>query len=204
MDADLQDDPKEMPAFVAALRKGLDVVSGWKRIRHDPWHKVWPSRVFNFLVSQLTGVWLHDHNCGMKGYRTEVFREVRLYGELHRFIPVLAAARGFEIGEIIIQQGEPATALFLLVRGRVSVIADLPGGGTRRLTTCTPGMLFGEMAIHGWLSADRSAESLALPGELLNGASEMRSFFTARNTLCFAALVPSPSVRLISSIERPS
>src|SRR5207248_2786252 len=95
--------PKEMPAFVAALRKGLDVVSGWKRIRHDPWHKVWPSRVFNFLVSQLTGVRLHDHNCGMKGYRTEVFREVRLYGELHRFIPVLAAARGFEIGEIIIQ-----------------------------------------------------------------------------------------------------
>ncbi len=103
MDADLQDDPREIPAFVAALQKGLDVVSGWKRVRHDPWHKVWPSRVFNSVVSQMTGVRLHDHNCGMKGYRSEVFREVRLYGELHRFIPVLAAARGFTIGEIVIQ-----------------------------------------------------------------------------------------------------
>ena len=69
-------------------------------MRHDPWHKVWPSRVFNGMVSWLTGVRLHDHNCGMKCYRAEVFREVRLYGELHRFIPVLAAARGFRVGEI--------------------------------------------------------------------------------------------------------
>ena len=77
-----------------------DVVSGWKRVRHDPWHKVGPSRVFNGMVSWFTGVTLHDHNCGMKCYRAEVFQEVRLYGELHRFIPVLAAARGFRIGEI--------------------------------------------------------------------------------------------------------
>ncbi len=103
MDADLQDDPHEIPNFLAALDKGLDVVSGWKRVRHDPWHKVGPSRVFNFLVSRTTGVHLHDHNCGMKCYRAEVFREVRLYGELHRFIPVLAAARGFRVGEIEIR-----------------------------------------------------------------------------------------------------
>ncbi len=100
LDADLQDDPKELPRFLAALDSGLDVVSGWKRVRHDPWHKVWPSRVFNAMVSGLTGTHLHDHNCGMKCYRAEVFREVRLYGELHRFIPVLAAARGFKTGEI--------------------------------------------------------------------------------------------------------
>jgi glycosyltransferase involved in cell wall biosynthesis len=100
MDADLQDDPRAIPQFLATLATGLDVVSGWKRIRYDPWHKVWPSRVFNFLVSWLTGVSLHDHNCGMKCYRAAIFREVRLYGELHRFIPVLAAARGFRIGEI--------------------------------------------------------------------------------------------------------
>ena len=111
LDADLQDDPAEIPRFLAALAVGeetsghrrtgpLDVVSGWKRRRLDPWHKVWPSRVFNRLVSWLTGVYLHDHNCGMKCYRAEVFREVRLYGELHRFIPVLAEARGFRIGEI--------------------------------------------------------------------------------------------------------
>src|SRR5262249_36234122 len=116
--ADLQDDPNEIPRFLAALRRGeeadpaasghpeearsgrLDVVSGWKRVRHDPWHKVWPSRVFNWMVSRLTGVYLHDHNCRMKCYRAEIFREVRLYGELHRFIPVLAAARGFRVGEI--------------------------------------------------------------------------------------------------------
>jgi glycosyltransferase involved in cell wall biosynthesis len=102
LDADLQDDPSEIPRFLDALAAGRDVVSGWKRKRHDPWHKVWPSRVFNFLVSWATGVPLHDHNCGMKAYRREVLHEVRLYGELHRFIPVLAAARGFRVGEIAI------------------------------------------------------------------------------------------------------
>ena len=102
LDADLQDDPAEIPRFLAAL-EGHDVISGWKKVRRDPWHKVVPSRVFNWLVSWVTGVKLHDHNCGMKCYRAEVFREVRLYGELHRFIPVLAAARGFHVGEIEIQ-----------------------------------------------------------------------------------------------------
>jgi dolichol-phosphate mannosyltransferase len=100
LDADLQDDPREIPRFLTALHDGLDVVSGWKRVRHDPWHKVWPSWVFNNLVGLVTGVRLHDHNCGMKCYRKEIFREVRLYGELHRFIPVLAAARGYRIGEV--------------------------------------------------------------------------------------------------------
>ncbi|MCS7044720.1 MAG: glycosyltransferase family 2 protein [Gemmataceae bacterium] len=102
LDADLQDDPAEIPNFLAALAQGRDVVSGWKKKRLDPWHKVWPSRVFNFLVSWTTGVKLHDHNCGMKCYRAAIFREIRLYGELHRFIPVLAAARGFRVGEIAI------------------------------------------------------------------------------------------------------
>jgi len=103
MDGDLQDDPAEIVSFLAAMQKGHDVVSGWKRTRHDPWHKVWASRLFNLLVSVLTGVRLHDHNCGMKCYRAEVCREIRLYGELHRFIPVLAAARGFKVGEIEIR-----------------------------------------------------------------------------------------------------
>ena len=118
LDADLQDDPAEIPRFLAALQSGtqaapsdgvgtglgsLDVVSGWKRVRHDPIHKVWPSRVFNFMVSSLTSVRLHDHNCGMKCYRSQVLREIRLYGELHRFVTVLAAARGFRVGEIVVQ-----------------------------------------------------------------------------------------------------
>lgn len=102
LDADLQDDPREIPRFLAAMEHGLDVVSGWKQVRHDPWHKVWPSRVFNRLVSLLTGVKLHDHNCGMKCYRRQIFSEVRLYGELHRFVPVLAHARGFRVGELVI------------------------------------------------------------------------------------------------------
>ena len=102
LDADLQDDPKEIPRFLEALAGGLDVVSGWKQVRHDPWHKTLPSKVFNGLVGWLTGVRLHDHNCGIKCYRAEVLHEVRLYGELHRFVPVLAAARGFKIGEIAI------------------------------------------------------------------------------------------------------
>jgi len=102
MDADLQDDPQEIPRFLAAMQNDFDVVSGWKQVRHDPWHKVGPSRVFNALVSGLTGVKLHDHNCGMKCYRRDVLGEVRLYGELHRFVPVLAAGRGFRVGEITI------------------------------------------------------------------------------------------------------
>ena len=103
LDADLQDDPHEIPRFIAAMQSQLDVVSGWKAVRHDPWHKVLPSRVFNAMVSGLTGVKLHDHNCGMKCYRREVLGEVRLYGELHRFVPVLAAGRGYRVGEIVIQ-----------------------------------------------------------------------------------------------------
>jgi glycosyltransferase involved in cell wall biosynthesis len=103
LDADLQDDPHEIPQFLAKMDSGLDVVSGWKKVRHDPWHKVGPSRVFNWMVSKLTGVSLHDHNCGMKCYRREIFDEVRLYGELHRFVPVLAAARGYRVGELVVQ-----------------------------------------------------------------------------------------------------
>jgi len=102
LDADLQDDPHEIPRFLAEMEKDLDVVSGWKKVRYDPWHKVIPSRIFNWWVTRLTGVALHDHNCGMKCYRREVFDEVRLYGELHRFVPVLAAARGFRVGELVI------------------------------------------------------------------------------------------------------
>jgi dolichol-phosphate mannosyltransferase len=100
LDADLQDDPHEIPRLLEKLGQGYDVVSGWKKKRNDPWHKVLPSRAFNWLVSRLTRVRLHDHNCGLKCYRREIFDEVRLYGELHRFVPVLAHARGFRVAEI--------------------------------------------------------------------------------------------------------
>jgi glycosyltransferase involved in cell wall biosynthesis len=122
LDADLQDDPREIPRFLAEIDKGLDCISGWKRVRHDPWHKVGPSRVFNWLVGVLTGVKLHDHNCGFKCYRREIFDEVRLYGELHRFVPVLAAARGWKVGEIVVnhrarQHGRSKYGLSRIVKG---------------------------------------------------------------------------------------
>jgi len=127
LDADLQDDPAEMPRFVAELSRGYDVVSGYKQVRHDPWHKVLPSRVFNWLVSRLTGVKLHDHNCGYKLYRREVVAEVQLYGERHRFVPVLAAARGFKIGELVVQHrarrfGRSKYGLSRLVKGFLDLL----------------------------------------------------------------------------------
>ncbi len=102
LDGDLQDDPAEIPRFLERLDQDLDVVSGWKKTRHDPWHKVGPSRIFNWMVSRLSGCHLHDHNCGFKLYRAEVLREVGLYGELHRFVPVLAHSKGFRVGEIVV------------------------------------------------------------------------------------------------------
>lgn len=100
MDGDLQDDPRELPRFVAAVLAGDDVVSGWKRTRHDPLGKTLPSKVFNAITAWTSGIPLHDFNCGYKAYRREVFETVHLYGELHRFVPVLAHASGFRVGEI--------------------------------------------------------------------------------------------------------
>jgi glycosyltransferase involved in cell wall biosynthesis len=100
LDADLQDDPAELPRLLAALDGGLDLVSGWKVARQDPISKRWPSRVFNAVTSRLVGLRLRDLNSGFKAYRREVVAELRLYGELHRFIPVLAAQRGFAVGEV--------------------------------------------------------------------------------------------------------
>jgi glycosyltransferase involved in cell wall biosynthesis len=100
MDADLQDDPAEIPQFLAKLDEGYDLVSGWKFPRLDPISKTFPSRVFNGLVSATTGVKLHDINCGFKAYRRELIEDLTLYGELHRFIPALAHRRGFRVAEI--------------------------------------------------------------------------------------------------------
>jgi dolichol-phosphate mannosyltransferase len=100
LDADLQDPPGEIPALLEKLDEGFDLVSGWKWPRFDPWHKVYPSRVFNRLVSLLTGVHLHDHVCGLKGFRRTAMADLRIYGELHRFLGVLAASRGHRVSEI--------------------------------------------------------------------------------------------------------
>ncbi|MGH7435745.1 MAG: glycosyltransferase family 2 protein [Polyangiaceae bacterium] len=100
LDADLQDDPKEIGRFLEKLGEGFDIVSGWKKVRHDPWHKVLPSRVFNAMLSRVSATHLHDHNCGFKCYRARVVKELALYGEMHRMIPALSAIRGFKSSEI--------------------------------------------------------------------------------------------------------
>jgi glycosyltransferase involved in cell wall biosynthesis len=100
MDADLQDDPAEIPRLLARLDDGFDVVSGWKAERHDPLSRRLFSKVFNGTIRLLSGVRLHDVNCGLKAYRAEVTRDVRIYGELHRFLPVLAHYRGYGVAEL--------------------------------------------------------------------------------------------------------
>ncbi len=100
IDADLQDDPAEIPRLLAKLEEGFDLVSGWKAHRRDPITRRALSRIFNWVTGRVSGIRLHDLNCGLKAYRAEVVQGLRLYGELHRFIPVLAHYRGYRIAEL--------------------------------------------------------------------------------------------------------
>ena len=140
MDADLQDDALEIPNMLVALDKGYDVVNGWKRKRRDPWHKVIPSRVFNRLVNLLTGLCLHDHNCGLKCFRSEVVKEIHLYGELHRFIPVIAHSRGYQVTEVPVRHhprryGQSKYGVHRFIKGFLDLmtVSFLTGFGQRPL-----------------------------------------------------------------------
>ena len=95
MDADLQDDPKEVPEMVQMLKDGYDLVSGWKKERYDPISKTIPSKFFNFVTRVAAGIKLHDFNCGLKAYKADVVKSIYLYGELHRYVPMLAKREGF-------------------------------------------------------------------------------------------------------------
>ncbi|MBI3939819.1 MAG: glycosyltransferase [Acidobacteria bacterium] len=100
LDADLQDQPEEIPALLQAMQAhGWDLVSGWKRHRQDSRGKTLPSRIFNWATAKLTGIKIHDFNCGLKAYRRQVIEEIKVQGEMHRYIPVLASYRGFCVGE---------------------------------------------------------------------------------------------------------
>ncbi|MBI2619369.1 MAG: glycosyltransferase family 2 protein [Ignavibacteriales bacterium] len=103
LDADLQDDPAEIPGLVEALGDGYDLISGWKKKRFDPLSKTIPSRFFNFVTALMTGIRIHDFNCGLKAYRREVVKEMNVYGELHRYIPALAHWAGYRVGEKVVQ-----------------------------------------------------------------------------------------------------
>lgn len=148
MDADLQDDPKEIPRFLAAIDGGLDLVSGWKRKRNDPLSKTLPSRLFNRTTAWMTGVPLHDFNCGFKAYRREVIEQLRIYGELHRYIPVFANDAGFRIGEIEVEHhprrhGVTKYGIERYVRGFLDLITIL--ATTRYLHR--PGHMFGGLGV---------------------------------------------------------
>lgn len=103
MDSDLQDDPAEIPRFLDAIAGGLDLVCGWKQQRHDPWSKRWASRVYNGFTARVFGLRLHDINCGFKAMRSAVARAAVLKHEYHRLIPAIAAAQGFQVGEIVVR-----------------------------------------------------------------------------------------------------
>lgn len=144
MDGDLQDGPKEIPKFLEALHSGYDVVSGWKQTRHDPLSKTLPSKLFNMVTARVAGVDLHDFNCGYKAYRREVFNNIRLYGELHRFIPVLAHAAGFKVGEVVVQHyvrrhGKSKYGVGRLLKGFLDLLTVV----TITRFNSRPGHLFG-------------------------------------------------------------
>jgi len=103
MDADLQDDPEEIPRLIKEIESGFDLVSGWKKQRNDPLSKTIPSKFFNIATRQLTGIKIHDFNCGLKAYRSEVIKAIPVYGELHRYLPVLAHWLGFKVGELVVK-----------------------------------------------------------------------------------------------------
>jgi glycosyltransferase involved in cell wall biosynthesis len=102
MDADLQDDPKEIPELIATMGDSYDLVSGWKKKRHDPLSKTLPSRFFNYVTGKMTGIPIHDFNCGLKAYRNVVVKDLSVHGELHRFIPVLAHWAGYRVTEKVV------------------------------------------------------------------------------------------------------
>jgi glycosyltransferase involved in cell wall biosynthesis len=102
IDGDLQDNPAEIPEMLKML-ESCDLVSGWKKKRHDPWHKTIPSKFFNLVVSIVCGQRLHDFNCGLKAYKAEVAKSIRLYGDFHRFIPLMASWNGYKIAEKIVE-----------------------------------------------------------------------------------------------------
>ncbi|MBC2595124.1 glycosyltransferase family 2 protein [Ruficoccus amylovorans] len=148
LDADLQDDPEEIPHFLEKLDEGYDLVSGWKKDRQDPLEKRLPSKLFNAVACRAGGVQLHDMNCGFKAYRREVLPHLNLYGELHRYVPVLAHAEGFRVAEIPVrhhprEHGVSKYGWKRYIKGMLDLLTVL--ATTRFLDR--PGHLFGGLGL---------------------------------------------------------
>ena len=106
LDADLQDDPKEINRFISKINEGYGLVTGWKKNRLDPLSKRLPSKIFNFILKLVSGIKIHDFNCGFKAYNSEAIKELNIYGGLHRFIPIIVRNNGFKVSEIIVNHRE--------------------------------------------------------------------------------------------------
>lgn len=148
MDGDLQDDAEEIPRFLKAISEGSDLVSGWKKIRHDPLGKTLPSKLFNRVTAWVSGVQIHDFNCGFKAYRREIFDGIRLYGELHRFIPAIAHSVGFRISEIPVTHhprlyGQSKYGVKRLLKGLLDLLTVV----TITKYNYRPGHLFGGIGL---------------------------------------------------------
>lgn len=170
MDADLQDDPEELPRFYEKLREGYDVISGWKKDRKDPVTKVWPSQLFNKVTAFASGLPLHDFNCGYKAYRREVFNTVQLYGDLHRYVPLLANSLGYRIGEITVRHhprrfGRSKYGFNRFLRGFLDLLTVL----TLTRFAHRPGHLFGGIG-SGFLAAGGAMLGYLVLLKLFTGA----------------------------------
>ena len=185
LDGDLQDDPSEIPAFLAKLAEGYDLVSGWKKTRHDPLHKVVASRLFNFVMRNATGLSLHDMNCGFKCYRAEVVKSLTIYGDQHRFIPVFAAHHGYLVTEIVVRHrarryGRSKYGLSRLATGFVDLgtvllrtrFRNRPAHAFGLLALCCglAGAALLGLALSPWLHSAAAWASLAVASALGTGA----------------------------------
>ncbi|MEI6256276.1 MAG: glycosyltransferase family 2 protein [Planctomycetota bacterium] len=191
LDGDGQDDPAEIPRMLQLLDGHADLVNGWKTPRLDPWHKTIPSRVFNWLVGLMTGLWLHDHNCGLKAFRSEVASRLTLSTGMHRFIPVLAAAEDFRVVEVPVHHRPRVrgsskygaarffhglfdlTRVALAVWGRVRPIAKLRRGESRARVRHSLYLLLatlGLATVLGRIGAVASVDRLGLEKKLVTDA----------------------------------
>ncbi len=193
IDGDLQDDPKEIPRFIAKLNEGFDLVCGWKRIRRDPFGKLLPSKIFNWLVRKLTRVPVHDANCGFKAYRSTVTRSLHIYGELHRYIPSLVYGKGFKVGEIVVNHrprkfGKSKYGFSRLIKG----FLDLMTIRYIAMYQNRPMHFFGTLGI-------LSVVSGTLLGLTLAYLSLIRSIIILRPLLFLALLLVIVGVQLFST-----
>ena len=214
MDGDLQDDPAEIPAFRAKLAEGYDLVSGWKKVRRDPLHKVVASRLFNCVMRSATGLGLHDMNCGFKCYRAEVVKSLKIYGDQHRFIPVFAAHQGYRVTEIVVRHrarryGRSKYGLSRLAKGFVDLgtvllrtrFHDRPAHAFGYLALCCglggAGLL--GLALSPWLHPAASWAAAAVAVALGSGALALLALGWVAECMLHGAA--GPSALLAPAIE---